>query len=81
MAERSQPIRRFHLQGETGAVAAEIAASGAGSALTVLFAAPDHELRNLGEALRAHGAMHVVGATASRVPVYKRDGSRCLASA
>jgi hypothetical protein len=67
MAERSQPIRRFHLQGETGAVAAEIAASGAGSALTVLFAAPDHELRALGEALREHGATHVVGATASRV--------------
>lgn len=67
MPLQSLAIRRFHLQGETAAVAAEIAAGAAGSALTVLFAAPDHDLRALGAGLREGGAAHVVGATASRV--------------
>ena len=67
MGEYSQPIQRFHLRGDSEVAATEIAAQAAASALTVLFAAPDHDLRTLGKALRKCGVTRVVGATASRV--------------
>ena len=67
MSEPSAPIERFHLRGDAEATASAIAAHAATSALTMLFAAPDHDLRTLGEALRKRGVTRVVGATASRV--------------
>ncbi|MBS0373598.1 MAG: FIST C-terminal domain-containing protein [Proteobacteria bacterium] len=62
------PIIRFRSTAATpAAIADEIAAGGAGAALSVLFASSDHDLGELGQALAARGGGRMIGASTGRV--------------
>jgi hypothetical protein len=60
-------IASFHVDGDLAATAAAIAADGADSVLTVLFAAAEQDLGALGSALVARGLGHAVGAATGRI--------------